>query len=83
MFFLYVMCICSPSFKCAVEERLFSFAPDLSVIGLLHSEPDRGIKAIAIHLKNNQVVEILSDGTVKQQVQGVTHFSGRNLVSTE
>ncbi|XP_029005878.1 inter-alpha-trypsin inhibitor heavy chain H4-like [Betta splendens] len=56
---------------------------ELSVIGLLDSPPNTGFKLIVIHLKNSQVVELCPDGLIKQQVQGVMHYTGQNLVSTD
>ncbi|XP_055365090.1 inter-alpha-trypsin inhibitor heavy chain H3-like [Betta splendens] len=56
---------------------------ELSVIGLLDSPPNTGFKLIVIHFKNSQVVELCPDGLIKQQVQGVMHYTGQNLVSTD
>ncbi|XP_029005846.1 inter-alpha-trypsin inhibitor heavy chain H3-like [Betta splendens] len=56
---------------------------ELSVIGLLDSPPNTGFKLIVIQLKNSQVVELCPDGLIKQQVQGVMHYTGQNLVSTD
>ncbi|XP_026203019.1 inter-alpha-trypsin inhibitor heavy chain H4-like [Anabas testudineus] len=56
---------------------------ELSVNGLLDSVANRGFKIIGIHFKNNQYIEIDTNGINVQAGQGVTRNPGRDLVTAD
>ncbi|XP_026203022.1 inter-alpha-trypsin inhibitor heavy chain H4-like [Anabas testudineus] len=56
---------------------------ELSVNGLLDSVANRGFKIIGIHFKNNQYIEIDTNGINVQAGQGVTRNTGRDLVTAD
>ncbi|XP_067359427.1 inter-alpha-trypsin inhibitor heavy chain H3-like isoform X3 [Channa argus] len=54
---------------------------ELFVNGVLNSKAYGGFKMIGIHFKNDQYVEIGTDGITVQMGQGVSRNIGRNLVT--
>ncbi|XP_026203017.1 inter-alpha-trypsin inhibitor heavy chain H4-like isoform X2 [Anabas testudineus] len=64
--------------------KLFHHPSDeLSVNGLLDSVANRGFKIIGIHFKNNQYIEIVTNGINVQAGQGVTRNPGQDLVTAD
>ncbi|KAF3689892.1 Inter-alpha-trypsin inhibitor heavy chain H3 [Channa argus] len=56
---------------------------ELSVNGFLNSKANRGFKKIAIHLKDDQYIEIKPRGISVQRGQGVRHKTAQDLVAAD